>query len=219
MRRGKRQQETHPMYRVLTKPPQPVLDMWEILGIASQFNGTIVSVDNQPTQGEGEMSPFNLQGYKPAAPKEEDSGFEPFIYEGKAFVEKAIQSVNTKVDSEFYPMNCNQWEIEVTVLDGEHAGRKLWKRFNLDDEKRGGKDGNGKTSIEKLADQLWAVGLEFKDKETLDAANEKLAGMTIDIKAWVATFKDETPPRKVQRWNIKGLAKEATPGMTSKPAF
>lgn len=159
----------------------------------------------------------SMKGYKPESPKEGGSGFEAFKYEGPVVINKAIVSVNETVDSEFYPKGCNQIEIEAEVQDGEFARRKLWKRFNLDDAKM---DKKGKTSVMKLADQLWAVGLEFSDLDSLKAACEKLASMTINIKAWPVDFK-EGGRSPVQMWNIKSVATEkwTETATTGKPLF
>jgi len=156
------------------------------------------------------MSFEQLQSYTPEAPKE--GGFEPFKYTGKAKIEKSIISINKMVDTEFYPIGCNQIEIEAIVLEGENAGRKLWKRFNLDDEHQ---DKKGKTSLHKLADQLWAVGLTFKSLEELKAVNESFVDMEVNIKAWPVDFKDGRD--KVQMWNIKGRGNSWS--TSNKPSF
>src|SRR3990167_1681023 len=145
------------------------------------------------------MSFEQLEGYKPQDPA--DSGFEPFRYEGPVKINKAIIGVNNNVDSEFYPIGCNQIEIEAEVVKGENEGRKLWKRFNLDSNKAEGKK-SPKTPIQKLADQFFAVGLEFKDMDSLKDACAKFADMVIFIKAWPGKFGGETK----QIWNIKGIA-------------
>jgi len=74
------------------------------------------------------------------------------------------------------------------IIQGDFAGRKLWKRFNLDSTKAEGK--TPKTPIQKLADQLFTVGLEFSNIETLNQACDKLVEMTIVVKAWGAKFGD-----------------------------
>lgn len=174
------------------------------------FGGKIVAVDDK--RGEWKMVNFDqVSAYKPEAPN--DGGFEPFKYEGKVIIEKSMISVNERVDTEFYPKGCTQIEIEATVLDSKYAGRKLFKRFNLDDEKE---DKKGKTALKKLADQLWAVGLTFKNMEELEKANNEFVGMQVEVKAWAADFKDDRP--KQQMWNIKGIAKSKD-GLVEKPKF
>ena len=151
----------------------------------------------------------DLSGYKPESPN--DGGFEAFKYSGPVTVEHAIVSENMAVDSEFYPMGCKQIDIEVKVAEGDYAGRKLWKRFNIDSETE---DKKGKTPVKKLADQLFAVGLTFANETELEACCEKLVGMDIIVKAYPVDFKDGRD--KVQMWNIKGKAGEADkkPGQT-----
>lgn len=158
----------------------------------------------------------DLTGYVPEAPA--DGGFEVFKYNGVAVVNKAQLSENTSVDSEYYPMGCQQIDIEAEVSDegSELLGRKLWKRFNLDSEKV---DKKGKTPSMKLADQLFPLGLTFRNVEELEAVCEKLVGMDIEIKAYKADFKDGRGD--VQMWNIKGVAgaTESKPDSKATPAF
>ena len=144
------------------------------------------------------MGDFDLSGYKPEAPS--DSNFDSFKYEGPVRINKAIVLINDKVDSEFYPSGCTQIEIEAQVINGEHSGRKLWKRFNLDSQKAEGK--KPKTPTQKLADQLFAVELEFNNLETLAEACVQLADKVILVKAWGAKFGN----RDQQMWNMKGVA-------------
>ena len=158
------------------------------------------------------MSFGKMQSYQPEKPS--DGGFEPFKYEGNAVIEKSMISVNEKVDTEFYPRGCTQIEIEAIVIDGEYTGRKLFKRFNLDDEKE---DKKGKTSVQKLADQLFAVGLTFKTLDDLKKVNEQFVGMKVDVKAWAADFKDDRG--KQQMWNVKGLATSKKEMAGAKPSF
>lgn len=181
--------------------------------IKKVFNGTLVKAseklktDLQHKEEEENMA-FELKGYTPEEPS--SSGFEPFKYEGLAVVEKAEQTINEDVDTAFYPKGCTQEEISVTILDGDYAGRKLWKRFNVDATKA---DDGKKTPVQKLADQLFAVGLSFSDNKSLDEANKALTGMKIIVKAWIADFKDDRGKR--QLWNIKGKASDAS----TKPSF
>ena len=146
----------------------------------------------------------NLSGYRPEKPKD-GSSFEAFRYNGVVSIEKAIVSENTRINSEFYPMGCKQLDIEAIVMDPKSPfiGRKLWKRFNLDSEKE---DKNGKTPAQKLADQLFAVGLTFIDEESLDKALAELVTLDVVIKAYPADFKDGRD--KFQMWNMKGRASD-----------
>jgi len=158
---------------------------------------------------------FNLSGYQAEEPKE-GTDFEAFKYNGIASVESSIISQNTERDTEFYPMGCNMIEIAVICMEekpfkGEQTlGRKLWKRFNLDAVEE---DKRGKTSVMKLADQLFPLGLEFNNIEELRAVNEKLIGMDIIVKAWPVDFKDGRGAQ--QMWNIKGKAGSQVPSGTT----
>lgn len=149
-----------------------------------------------------------LSGYKPEVPRD---GSEPIKYEGPVIIEKSIVEENTK-DSDFYPMGCNMIRIEATILDGDDSGRKLFKKFNLDSNDQ---DKKGKTPLQKLADQLWAVGLSFGSLEELKKVNENFVGMTVNVKAYPAKFPDG---KEIQMWNIKGLASK-TQGSGQKVAF
>lgn len=155
------------------------------------------------------MSFESLKGYKPEKPS--DGGFEPFKYSGPAIIEKSVISINENIDSEFYPKGCNVIDITATIMDGEYAGRKLFKRFNLDSEVE---DKKGKTPLLKLADQLFAVGITFGSLDELKTKNENFVGMNINVKAYPIDFKDGTDPR--QAWNIKGIQ---TSMVGVKPSF
>lgn len=143
----------------------------------------------------------DLKGYTPEVPK--DGGFEPFKFEGWANITKSVISQSAQ-NTEFYPLGCNMIEIEATVMEGDNIGRKLWKRFNLDDEKQ---DKNGKTSARKVADQFFAVGLKFNNLEELKEVNERFVDMDVHVKAWMADFKDGRGLQ--QLWNVKGKKKES----------
>ena len=145
---------------------------------------------------------FNLSGYKPEAPA--DSNFEPFKYEGPVRVNSARINQSEQA-SDYYgtPVGSNIFELEVEITEGEFAKRRLWKRFNLDTDKREGK--KNVLPVEKLANQLFPLGLEFTDIEDLRACCEELVNMTPVIKAYRAKInKDE-----VQVWNIKGKSDKA----------
>jgi len=143
---------------------------------------------------------FNLKDYSPEAPKE---GVEAFKFQGLVNIEKSLIYINedASLNQQFYPVGCNMINIEAIIMEGEHIGKKLFKRFNLDSDES---SANGKTPVMKLADQLFAVGLEFKNLESLKVINEKFVGMDVNVKAWPIDFKDGRD--KVQMWNIKGKA-------------
>jgi len=151
---------------------------------------------------------FNIEGYKPESPTE--GGFEAFKYNGVATLEKAVISTNETRDSEFYPRGCTMIELEATCMEDkpfkgqQTLGRKLWKRFNLDDDKQ---DKNGKTPVMKLADQLFPLGVEFNDLDELKKMIEGIVGKDIVVKCWPMDFKDGRDP--FQGWNIKGISNGA----------
>ena len=142
---------------------------------------------------------MDLSGYKPEAP-DAGSDFQPFKYEGAVKINSARLSKSEK-DTEYYPLGCSMISIEVEVLLGDFQGRKLWKRFNLDSTTA---DKKGKTPAMKLADQFFAVGLEFNNLIELETACSTLVEMTINIKANSAKINGEAR----QVWNFKGLATE-----------
>ena len=148
------------------------------------------------------MTAFDLSGYTAEAPK--DGGFETFKYDGPCQVNHARVVQSTEA-SEFYktPVGTDLWECELEVLQGEFAKRKLWKRFNLGSEVAStGKV--PKTPVQKLADQLFTLDLEFKNVEELNVCNSKLVDMTVMVKA----YGTKLPGReeKSQLFNFKGVA-------------
>lgn len=162
--------------------------------IKEMFNGTILT---EKESEELNMS-FNLGNYKAEAPK--DSAFEPFKYEGPVSVNSA-KVVQSEQASEFYGtgVGANIFELELQVLQGENEGRRIWRRWNLDTTVA---DKKGKLPVQKLADQLFTLGIEFTDLETLQTACDKLVTIKPIIKAWKAKIgKDDT-----QQWNFKGVA-------------
>jgi len=141
------------------------------------------------------MSEPQLSGYSPEAPS--SGGFEPFKFNGVVTITKSVISKND----------------EAEVAEGEFKTRKLWKRFNLDDEKE---DKNGKTPSMKLADQLFAAKVSFFNEDPavrlaqLIEVNEQFVGMALVIKAWVIKWKKKSPTDEdrddTQAWNIKDVA-------------
>ncbi len=177
------------------------------------FKGRIVKVNN--TWVIKKESKMELSGYQPEAPVE-GTEFAAFKYKGNVAIEKSVISEYDGKTSDFYNAGDKVINITAIVLEGEYVGRKLFKRFNLDSEKRSGK--KEKTPAEKLADQFFAIGLTFSSMEELEAANEKFAGMEVEVNAWAADFKDGRPP--MQLWNIKGEAgATSTASNTTTSAF
>ena len=146
------------------------------------------------------MSFNSLSGYKPQKPAE-GGGFEPFKYEGRVKVNYARVEEQEKT-TEFSTAGDKILKMELECLDAPNAKRKLWKNYNLDNEKA---DKKGKTPIMKLADQLFALDLEFNDKESLENVLVAFASMTVLVKAWPAKFADKT----IQMFNLKGVSPEA----------
>jgi hypothetical protein len=178
------------------------------------FKGRIVKVNSQwvTKKKENHMKP--LEGYQPEAP---DAGgdFQAFKYKGKVAIEKSVISDYDGKSSDYYSTGQKVINITAIVLEGDFVGRKLFKRFNLDSEKRSGK--KEQTPVEKLADQFFAVGLTFTTLEELEVANEQFAGMEIVVSAWAADFKDGRPP--MQMWNMKEVAGQGSTVSTGASAF
>lgn len=91
-------------------------------------------------------------------------------------------------------------KYEIEIIDaGEHLGRRFWKRFYLGSQKA---DGKGKLDIQKLADVLFTLGFEFKNKEQLETSLAEVVNMTIKVRAWGWKPKPEDEP--IQQHTIKG---------------
>ena len=150
------------------------------------------------------MSNFDLSGYKPTNP--ESSDFEAFKYQGPCQVSSARIEEYTG-NFENYK-GCTFFNIELVVLEGENEGRKLWGKYNLDAKESLDKNGKPKkTPVKKLADQLFTLGLEFKNEEELQECAEKLVDMVVDVKAWHFAAPDNKD-RKIQQHVIKGKQTE-----------
>jgi len=97
------------------------------------------------------------------------------------------------------------YRYELTVLSpAEFTGRKLWKSFRLSDDNQ----------LKKLADQMFTVGLEFKDEASLEKASEEFVKLSVNVRAWGWTPPDASEPMQLHL--IKGIAKEAK---VTEPAF
>ena len=127
---------------------------------------------------------FNLEGYKPEAPA--DSEFKQFKYEGPAKVEFARLEKSTQA-SEYYqtPEGSNLFAVKVTTLQipaGENMVRSIWKTWNLDTTVMS-QAKVPKLPVQKLADQMFACGLEFANLEELQKCGETLVSGHWIIKA------------------------------------
>lgn len=94
----------------------------------------------------------------------------------KSVIEDVPAGVSQR-DGEAYEAY-KRWKYELTVLDGDNAGRKVWKTFNLDSEIRSGK--KQKTPKENLMDVLFTLGLPY-DESQFEDSNEKFAEMKLRV--------------------------------------
>lgn len=149
---------------------------------------------------------FNLSGYKPESPT--DSDFSPFKYEGTVRFNYARISKAEKANDYGTSIGDEIFEVEVEIISGDFAKRKLWKKFNLDSNETSGKA--KKTAVQKLADQLFACGLEFNTSVELVACAGKLVDTPVNIKAYPIKIKDKKTNKteEIQMWNLKGFATE-----------
>lgn len=149
---------------------------------------------------------FDLKDYKPEAP-EKGTDFEPFKYKGAVRVNYARLAKSEKA-SEYNKTEAgaNLFEMEVEVTDGDYAKRKLWKRANLDTQIA---DKKGKLPVQRLADQLFAVGLQFSSIEELGNCCNELVEMTPEISAYY--FKGDDG-KNVQVWNLKSASADTKEG-------
>lgn len=91
-------------------------------------------------------------------------------------------------------------KYELEVLDaGDNLGRRLWKRFYIGSQKV---DKKGKSDVQKLADVLFTLGFEFKNREELEKALEEVCNMTATVKAW--GWKPDPEKDAIQQHTIKG---------------
>lgn len=146
---------------------------------------------------------FDLSGYKPEAVKDND--FE--MMKGKGHICKVNSSIIEDVeagnrDGEPYEAY-TRLKYELEVISEKYRTRRAWKSINLDSEMRTGKA--QKTPTEKLADIFFTVGLEFGDRASLEAANERFAEMNLMV-----SFSKWTPPGKdeLQLHTVTGIAPE-----------
>lgn len=158
--------------------------------VIKQFNGRLATKE--------EIRMFNLSGYKAEAPKE--GGFEPFNYDGEVVINYA-RIVQSEKASEYYntDVGANLFEMELMVAEGDNEGRKFWKRYNLDTAIV---DSKGKLPVQKLADQLSVLGVEFTDLESLEAKLDELVSLVPVVKARRAKIDG----KDLQIVNFKGLA-------------
>lgn len=139
---------------------------------------------------------FDLNGYKPEKVK---SGFEPFKGIFRCQVNSARIEDYSGDAQEIQGHSFLKYELE--ICDGEErAGRRLWKSIDLNDERLGK---SGKTRLQELADLFNTLGLSFYNKLGLQACLENFCGMTLVVKCWYYTDK-QNEVRQMHK--IEGLS-------------
>ena len=139
----------------------------------------------------------HLKGYIPEKIKD-DSGFDAFKAKGRFGVNKA--RLDTK-NTDKYTGEVVDCEFEM-VDHAEFSGRRLWKMYFLESE----------SSIKQLANVMHTCGMEFSNKEELQACLEKFSTMILKISAWPAKKKQNVngewvtvePTEMVQQFKILG---------------
>lgn len=190
-------------YEAILFNEEVIKEKWNYMegneGLTESDEEKIKTIRNQFNAQEVKMS-FDLSGYTPEKPSGGD--FEPFNYDGPVKVNYA-RIVSSDEASDFHktPAGANLFEMELEVTQGEYSKRKFWKRFNLDSQITSGKK-NPKTPVQKLADQLFQAGIEFKDLDDLRIACEKLVTIRLIVKARKAKINNDV----VQVCNISGVA-------------
>jgi len=99
---------------------------------------------------------------------------------------------------EFQGTTWFNYELEI-VSGPNYTGRKLWKRYNLDDEKK----------LKQLADMMFTLGFEFKNAEELEKAAEQLVRKTVKVKCWGWKI-DKNEDSEIQMHLIKGFEDAAS---------
>jgi hypothetical protein len=146
---------------------------------------------------------FDLSGY---TPKKVTDGFEAFKGKFNCAVNWARIEVYSGDDPALKDSESFRYELEV-LDDPTYVGRRLWATFPLENN----------VKMEKLADIMFSLGLEFANKEKLEKIAEDFVTKIVAIKAWHFASK-ENPDEKIQMHQILGEAKgNTTP--TGTPAF
>lgn len=165
-----------------------------------------------------EIKMFDLKDYKPE--KVTMNEFEPI--KGKNFICKVNSSLIEKVEAGSSEDGSRTWDdytrlrYELEIIDDNgkgFKGRRVWKSYNLDSDKRSGK--KEQTPVEKLADVFFTLGLEFKDLSSLESANEKFVEMELLVS--FSTFKGNDG-EEVQMHYINGI-NESEWEKEDKPSF
>ena len=144
-----------------------------------------------------------LKGYE--REKNKEGGFG--VFKGKVICKINYGRIETNDGSrneELKGVDFFNYELEIINHDSL-TGRRIWKRFNLDNE----------DNQRKLANTFFTLGLEFNNKEELLNAAEKFVEMVVAVSAWgwapdEDDIDDETgKPRKRQMHKIVGIVDDS----------
>lgn len=95
----------------------------------------------------------------------------------------------------------------LTVIDHPTlTGRRLWKRFRLDDDDQ----------LKRLANTFFTLGLEFRNREELEKAGEAFVRKTLNVRAWGWTPDGESEARQMHLIKSETNSKQTSAG---RPAF
>jgi len=141
-----------------------------------------------------------LQGYKP---EKITDGFAPFKFKGSCLVNYCRIEDYQGEKPEFEGHKFLRYELEV-AQGQDNQGRRLWKSYNLNSQDQ---DAKGKTPVQKLADLMFTLGMEFETEEQLQECCDKMVGMTLEVNAYYTEkFKNEDGDA-IQLHRIIGEAK------------
>ena len=142
---------------------------------------------------------WGITGYVPEKVVEV-SGFKPLKGKFDCFVTKACVE---EYDGDYEDYKGKEFiRYELQIANGQdNAGRKFFKRIDPEDEKVNKK---GKTKYKQFMDAMFTLGLEFKDRETLEQTLEKFSQMSVKVSAYFFTPDDKDEP--IQMHNITGIA-------------
>ena len=143
-----------------------------------------------------------LSGYKP---EKVTDGFQPFKEKGSAIV-NYVRIEDYQGEKEEFK-GSQFFRYELVMAEGcDNAGRRLWLSKNITNEKP---DKKGKTNMQKVADVMFTLGLEFTDMDSLRIAMEKVSEMTLEVNAYHSdNFKDEKTGINIQCHSVLGIAGE-----------
>lgn len=107
-----------------------------------------------------------LKGYEPNL-NVDDSGFEPIKYKGEAVINVLREEV-TKFGERV--------NMELEIPDGDFKGRRLWKRY----------DPNNEEQAKRLVDDLFTAGLpyDFSTEDAQQATFGSAIGKVVHVRAY-----------------------------------